>query len=948
MNDELLIKAKHTLMCSAASATLIVGLTTASVQAQEAAAQDAASEEEVEVIVVTGIRGSLKAAIDKKRAADDIRDVINAEDIGKLPDTNVAEALQRITGVQIGRDMGEGSEIAVRGMSQIRVEVNGQTQPGRGAETGVSFENLPAALFSSLEVIKTPSADITEGALGAVIQLNTRKPLEVTKDFTVSGSVKNVYSGLADKWSPTGSATITKNFRDMNIGDVGVILSVNYNERKLRQDTFELRGWLLSNGWGLDLDGDGVANEDYESVDGIVTDRQDAVYQPGQFRSQLKLQDRKNTTYTGAVQWEPNSRVSFHLDGSYTKSTREDSQFVSQAQVHKAKAKDFIDEYSFISDDASVLTGYISPATKGNQQYFSGSIQPYEAEIYTISTGADWAIRDNLDMKIEYSKGSGETNREFHNLGQGIKGAEWPSHYFDFTQGTDLPTLQLFERKLTSIEGAEPIDLTAASTYTFNQYVINRDHEENEENTYKIDFDWHLDKGIFQNIEFGGRISSRSGSNSSAQYKNKLANADRIPFDQLEADLPGMISPQPADYLEDATGDVVRNWPGVNTVALMEDQGPLLDYLGMNDPDLLSNQFDKAWRVREETQAVYLKFNIGGDLGSIPFRGNFGMRYVHTNVTSNGYETIDASGSSSDPANNTAIKLLNSYGNLLPSLNLTFILKEDIFLRFAAGKAMSRPKLVHQSPTIRINWSAGTGNIGNPDILPETADSLDASLEYYFGEGGLLSVAAFYKNFKNSIELGFQTGCVALPDDEVDYDPPELDGCGVRENFFFLSQWKNNPVNLSLKGLELSYQQPFTFLPAPFDGLGVQANYTLTDTNEASQSKYGFNVGRQDLSKHSYNLVAYYEKNKFSARAAYNWRSSYYDKLSYSGGASISEAYGQLDLSVSYKVMEGVTITADAQNIAGKPRRFYEEIEERFLAYKANDRRFQIGLRANF
>ena len=155
-----------------------------------AIAQDAGtgSEDEsvLEEVVVLGVRGSLISAAEKKRAADDIRDIINAEDIGKLPDTNVAEALQRVTGVQIGRSLGEGDEIAVRGLAQNRIEINGQTQPGSGASRSVTFENLPAEQFSSLEVIKTPTADETEGALGAIIRLNTRRPFDQKRGFSVN------------------------------------------------------------------------------------------------------------------------------------------------------------------------------------------------------------------------------------------------------------------------------------------------------------------------------------------------------------------------------------------------------------------------------------------------------------------------------------------------------------------------------------------------------------------------------------------------------------------------------------------------------------------------------------------------------------------------------------------------------------------------------------------
>ena len=193
-------------------------------------AQQAATGDEIDEVIVTGIRASLQDAISKKRNADDIRDVINAEDVGKLPDQNVADALQRITGIQIGRSMGEGSEVAIRGISSNRVELNGQTQVGTGASRSIStFANLPAEMFSSLEVIKSPSADETEGGLGGIIRLNTRKPLD-GKGLYLSGNIEGINYDRVGETSPA-AGIYTVHRWDLESGSrFGMALNVTQKE----------------------------------------------------------------------------------------------------------------------------------------------------------------------------------------------------------------------------------------------------------------------------------------------------------------------------------------------------------------------------------------------------------------------------------------------------------------------------------------------------------------------------------------------------------------------------------------------------------------------------------------------------------------------------------------------------------------------------------------------
>ena len=213
------------------------------------AAQESADNEGIDEIIVTGIRASLQDAINKKRNAEDIRDVINAEDIGKLPDQNVADALQRITGVQIGRSFGEGNEVSVRGISSNRIELNGQTQVGTGASRSISeFSGLPAEMFASLEVIKTPSAKETEGGLGAIIRLNTRRPLDQRGEGAYSNvKIESMYADRSQDQAPGGSVYHTQRWNLDSGARFGMNVNITHTGRKARQDYSLLKGRQAQN-----------------------------------------------------------------------------------------------------------------------------------------------------------------------------------------------------------------------------------------------------------------------------------------------------------------------------------------------------------------------------------------------------------------------------------------------------------------------------------------------------------------------------------------------------------------------------------------------------------------------------------------------------------------------------------------------------------------------------
>jgi len=899
----------------------------------------------LEEVVVLGVRGALTSAAEQKRAADDIRDIINAEDIGKLPDTNVAEALQRVTGVQIGRSLGEGDEVAVRGLAQNRVEINGQTQPGSGAGRSVTFENLPAEQFSSLEVIKTPTADETEGALGAIIRLNTRRPFDQNQDLVLAASARAVYADRADEWAPNYNALVSKKWDNF-----GALFSYTHNERKLRQDFMDLRGWQVQNGWGVDLNGNGIPNEPAirDPDTNNVIDLMDAAYKPQQMRMRVTQQNRQTDTFTTSLQWQPSDRLEFYLDGSYSETDNSDEQYQwTSAFQARVPGRDYRDDLTVISANQTVLSGLVGEnqangnLDRGVNLNIMGSKNPVEREIYTFRVGTHWDPTDTLSINVEYNQGHGEQMNDQAFISSGVAFGNWPYIAFDVDSGADLPSLVPYVRGTVDPVPENRVDLLAISTYASSTWVFQDQFEENNDQALEVDFDYDFTFGPVYLVEFGMRYAQRDAN----RYRDRARdtpNTDEdgtlggTSYEDLEALFPGYIINMPfTDLFDGASGDFPREWVTMNPRYLLQNEAQMLEAGNI----VVDRDLGWGFNVKEDTLALYAKANFETELGSIPARGNFGVRYVETNQNTQGYLTLE-DGSIDN------IRQKNHYGNWLPSFNMTMIMREDLLLRIGAARAMSRPAMRDVAPVNNIFFFSNSGTGGNPDLKPEKVDQLDVSLEWYFGEGDLLSIAGFYKDFKDAIENGFVSSCFALP--PTDEDGELDDGCEPGEDLINLATKVNSPNDITVKGVEIGYQQFFNSLPSPFDGFGASANYTYTDSDQATTLETGFVVGLQELSKHSANLILFYEKYGFSARAAYNWRDDYFTGLTQANAAEFSEPYGQLDIGLSYKISKNFTVTLDALNLINEPEESYQEISERWLAYRLNDTRYQIGLRARF
>ena len=942
-----------------------VSLLAVAMMAMPAAAQDAppAEEPSTEEIVVSGIRASLASAAREKEQADQIKDVISAEDIGKLPDTNVAEAMQRITGVQINRDFGEGSEIAVRGFAQNRVEINGQTQIGTDAGGGIAFNTIPSEAFSKIEVVKSPSASDIEGSLGATVRFNTRMPLDNKGKLILSGNVQAQYAERADAWTPNFSLLASKGW-SLGDGEMGVLLSYTRNHRKLRQDFFDVRGWEAVNGIGRDLDGDGVVGEaitrDRDS--GIITDLQDGVYVPLQTRLRVTEQVRKLQSWTGAIQLRPSTRFEFYINGTYSKSKASDESHQVVANLTNAITPDAANvgssrlgpQYSnipglLVSPDHTVLQGFTGffnnrGVAQGIGFNLAGASNPPQQDVLSLQTGIKWDATDRLHVESQFSFASGKQYNQFINTTSGVNNAERPFFYFDYTGGTDIPTIVPLQsvvngQRVTGFRDDARYDFTNLATYNFANIAINRDRQRTRETAARIDLTYDVDSGPIKSVEVGGRHAHYRGYRSRMRARDAAGAADGTlggtSYPALDAAEPGLIVGLPFDDLLDgATGDFQRFWFNPDPGYLNKNLDRLQEKYGFVFAADGSYGFD----VTRKDQALYAKMNLEADLGGLTVFGNAGVRWVHTDQVATGVIPDRRDG----VVVLDAVKTGHSYSKLLPSMNLTFEPANRLYVRIAAAKSIARPSLLDSAPTIIISDSFDRAKGGNATLQPQEVRQFDLSIEKYYGKANLISAAFFYKDFLQRIENGIVEECLPTPDGGLETTPD--DGCEDREDRTRLEK----PLNVGgakVKGFELGWQQSLDFLPSPLDGLGFVANYTYVDASGGGISAGGTVLPVQDLSKHSYNLIGYFEKWGFQARAAYNWRSKFYDERTDTNQASFAKAYGQLDASISYDVTPNISLSVEGLNLLNEPELRYQEIEERLLSYRVNDRRILFGIR---
>ena len=870
-----------------------------------------AADNTVGEVVVTGIRDSLEKAIEIKRMSVDQVDAISAADIGKLPDKNVADALQRIPGVNTSSaSSGEGGfdendRVSIRGTSPSLTQV---TVDGHSVSTGdwfildqfqtvgrsISFTLLPSEIVQTTSVYKTQDASLLEGGVAGVVDIVTRKPLDFHKPFTFEGTAQGAYNTLTKDTKPQVSGLVNWTNPDNTLG---VLLQGFYEDRSVLRFGQETLGY---------------AQITSAQQTGISHPELVGVWAPTLIGSSLFQQERKREGGDAAVQWRPSDAVEFNLSGFYSKlnATNHNDNYMywGSNELNVNSPTSFTVTNNTLTAASFPLIG--PHGTPVNGLVVDNIIRPdASGQSYYINLDAKFRPSANLTLSAQagFTRGVGNTPSE-------------PA--FEVDGATAISYAPSGNGWAVNPANIDPQSAAGLSNdWGWNETFTSVDRE-----AYgKIDGDLNIDEGPFKDVVFGARYADHTRQvdgwdrGCTIGANGQCWSAPTMPFASTNP------TSYPSGYSAGALG--IPNL----LVPIAGDPNTIIGILnGINDGvhgpiSSIKTPVNYYWpgtfKVQESDYAGYLMAVVGGD----GWRGNLGVRLVDTNE--NAYVNVsDPSGALPGDILSSAYgpyyvaKVRHNYFDVLPSLNFTFDVKKNLFLRVSAAETMSRPDFSALGGTVSLTDTNLTGNGGNPNLKPIKAAVYDAALEWYYAPAAVAAVSLFYDDLSSYVTYG------------------------VSNAVYFSQFYKQNetysissPVNTSgeVKGFELQLQQP---LPM---GFGFQLNFTYADSHDAQGNPL---VG---TSKITYNAVGYYENSLFSARLAYTYRSHYFVGLDRSA-AENQDNYGSLDGSLDIKVTKNVSFTVDALNITNNLLKYYALNKTQPRAVYQNGTQLFFGVRMKY
>ncbi len=949
---------------SATRSRIVAGLLTGSAIAlipSAAFAQDAeAADSDDNEIIVSGIRSSLQSALNEQRQANSLVEVIQAEDIGKLPDQNLAEVLENLPGVQITRTAGVGTGVQIRGTNDNRTEINGVGTVGSGTgRGGINFEDINAAIIASVEVTKAPTAATTEGSVGGTINLRTIRPLDLT-DQLLTVRVQGEHSDLSESTSPRIAASYGNRWAAGD-GEIGIVLAGSYTKQEATSFRPRVdRDTLISQGSGVAADGSPGPAFDYIGI---------------QFLNQeLENFEFETINFSGTLEWAPSANLKFFADVIYNdQERRQDSSRVQGSGVSSLRFNNVPDSFETINygtldgvDLGSIqgaLTGRITPNLARDDDdpnlRFSSDTGARLTETQVYRVGGEWESGALL-VRAEASTTSSSTRNpnlsttlNFINPNpltplDGTSNDNSVPFIYDLSGGA-----LTFGVDFDSPFAPTVADLLNPANTVLDAITASRNETENSEDAFRIDlsYDTFDTLGFITSVDVGYRYNSTSTSFDQIRSTFGTGAIANSPSGSLFS---ALLVPGPNNF-GDADGRTLafRNFLVVDPDAAFNDPEGTLDTLqaalattngSISDP---SSDPAAFFDIEETTHALYGQVNF--EFG--PVRGNIGARYIDT--------SIDSLGNSVAAGVVTPLSSSGSYSQFMPRINLIADLTDDLVLRASFGEDINRPDFNDLS--LSVNFPTGPNNavnIGNPGLAPETVRSFDASLAWYFAPAAVVSVGVFHKNRTNlfvtqledaledangfrDITAPCEGGGIfnPLPDRNVLSDVP---GNGLCVPILTVI---NDAANTKQTGIEVAFQYDLSAFEDTLgfaSGFGVIANYTYQDFSggQASNGASGrgsailaassglpgpFSAvqGLLDFSQNAYNVTLFYEKFGISARARYTWRDAF-RTLDTAGGASlnstlgfptVTEARGQLNASITYDLTDNINIGVEGVNL---------------------------------
>lgn len=836
-------------------------------------------------ITVTGIRESLQKSLQTKRNANAIVDAITAEDIGKFPDTNVAESLSHIPGVTIDRLFGQGDRVSINGVdpSLNLTLLNGQPVAslaylyGAPPNRGFDFTMLPSQIVGRLEVYKTPEARLPEGSIGGTIILHTREPLDLPAN-TVSGNVGYAYNDQASTGKPNAGLVYSWKNPDSTFG---VALSGEHFAEQIDRQGIEVFSYNTMADWAAASPAVAAA-----IADGTVNAGDKA---PSEINAAWFQQKRVRNSATVNLQFRPNDRFEGNLNMLYV---RENFDNWNQSLYPiPTFSPGNIDSVSKGAD--GIVSGHVCGSdTPGCANAFSlldsnirrSEVTTKDIDLKAKYRGEGWDITG----QIGYTKADDPTSDQVF-----IEPNYTGGYSFDLRNGVN------FDSPDAARDPANWSTDSAQGGFAGNHGVI---PSHSEEKYAQLDFGKELD-GFVNQLLVGVRYNDHTESQSQHVYQGvntgTLADIGAGGYTDLFGSLGGYGNTDFAHHVYPSKGG--------------ETAWVLGSPLNIDDPGSFLNG---TYSVNQKTSAAYLQANYGNET----VRGNLGVRYVHTKTAGSGYTYSGVP----DVATAQYQTTTGTTGSWLPAFNLAYDATDNVVLRFAAAKVLAWPAYNQLVGNLFLNDTVLTGTGGNASLKPYKATNVDASAEYYFNDQSVLALSVFYKKINNYVLS------LAAPEEHFNSTTGTTDVYSI-----------TRPTNAGagkIKGFNLSYQAPFGDT-----GFGIAANYTYSDGKSEAGGPLPFN------SKNAYSLSPYYEKGPLSARVTYSYRSRYFAGGYVAGAPpAFVDNFASLDASVGWKFTDHFSLNLDALNLTNETYFQYYTSKEFVAARYKNGRRYMANVRFKF
>lgn len=928
---------------------------------------------ELEVIEVRGFSRSLIQSLNQKRFSDTVSEQLSADDLGALPDVSMADALTRLPGISAVRTGGQAAEINIRGLSGgfVFSTLNGREQVSTSGSRSIEFDQYPSELISSAAVYKSPKASLIEGGVAGTVELQTASPLDNDQQHKFTANVRGMYN---DRASEVFDATeygdrISFSYQGKFLDDT---LGVAVGYARLFQPSVATQ--FIGLAYNGNKDVDGLAND----TDGPADNPANEYISEGFELQHLGGEETRNG-YLTSIEWVPADN--FKLKGDAFLSRFDSESF---ARGFRVKFGGPSAVYANpVLDGNAVIGGAINRTSNSftRVEIVNDDNQDFD-EVDSYGINADWQVTERLNVNADVSLSRAKSN--FRNgllwaLVAEDATVENPVFDTNVSLNYQLNGLNLPDVGFNQADAFSDIDRVMVSKYGIYPY-----ENEDEVKAFRLDFKYELENNWFSSIEFGARYSDREYSNNRSvfEYGNDGAFSSTQPPLRLTDDMATVVNWQGEfsyfpSYLAIDLDKALNAWfpNGIpQPVQTWGNADGVVDLDGDGEPDAQDYTTNYSWTmlqsgsVYEEVVSAYLMLNIDTEIGKLPITGNIGIRRVDTDQSATVLENVggdpqlgaqyivDDNGIVNDLYAPSVLGI--KYTDYLPSLNLNFKVSDATQIRFAAAKVMARAPINRlagdASASVNNDGEINGSSTNNPFLKPFYADQYDISYEQYFEDtDGALVVAAFYKNIDSFIDtvaienFDFKGNGFNVPEYIVD----PVSGEQIETTNGVYTTAVNNAKGGYIRGIELAYTQVFSFLPSPFEGLGINASYSYTESEVQSITDLGGDSVSQDLpglSNNVFNGTLFYSYENFETRLNVRYRDDFVsEQVAVNEQVVNFDAETVIDFQTSYQFTDSFGMLLQVNNLTDEPTQSYFGTTSKTGTTQFFGRQFYLGFTYN-